>query len=124
MASRRVVVGHVDEIPVGSVKIIPEGKFGIGVYNVGGEFYALTNYCPHRGAPLCRGLVTGMTVASRPYQSHWVRDGEILRCPWHGWEFAIKDGTTVTEPTRKVRTYPVIVEGETVLVETGGGSDE
>lgn len=120
MAKKRVIVGRVGDIAPGEVKIVPEGKFGIGVYNVRGEYFALTNYCPHRGAPLCRGVVTGMTEASRPYESTWVREGEILRCPWHGWEFAIKDGTTVTEPKRQVKTYPVIVEGDMIMLETSG----
>jgi nitrite reductase (NADH) small subunit len=124
LARKRVIVGRVGEIAPGGVKIVPEGKFGIGVFNVNGEYFALTNYCPHRGAPLCRGVVTGMTEASRPYESAWVRDGEILRCPWHGWEFDIKDGTTVTEPTRRVKTFPVVVEGDTIMLETSGASDE
>jgi nitrite reductase/ring-hydroxylating ferredoxin subunit len=119
MSKRRVVVAHVDELAPGDVKIVPEGKFGVGVFNVGGEYFALTNYCPHRGAPLCRGKVTGMTEATGPYECAWVREGEILRCPWHGWEFAIKSGTTVTEPKRQVKMYPVIVEGDTILLETG-----
>jgi nitrite reductase/ring-hydroxylating ferredoxin subunit len=124
MAKRRVVVGRVGEIEPGGVKIVPEGKFGVGVYNVNGEYFALTNYCPHRGAPLCRGVVTGMTEASTPYESAWVREGEILRCPWHGWEFAIKDGTTVTEPKRQVKTFAVVVEGDTIMLETSGASDD
>jgi nitrite reductase (NADH) small subunit len=124
MAKRRVVVGHVDELAPGDVKIVPEGKFGVGVFNVDGEYFALTNYCPHRGAPLCRGQVTGMTEATGPYECAWIREGEILRCPWHGWEFAIKDGTTVTEPKRQVKMYPVVVEGDTILLETGATSDD
>jgi nitrite reductase/ring-hydroxylating ferredoxin subunit len=123
VARKRIVVGTIDELPPGSVKIVPEGKFGIGVFNVNGEYYALTNYCPHRGAPLCRGVVTGMTEATRPYETAWVREGEILRCPWHGWEFTIKDGRTVTAPVKQVKTYPVIVEGDTVLLETSGAAD-
>ena len=59
-----VVVGRVEELPPGSVTIVPRGKFGIGVYNVGGSFFALTNYCLHRGAPLCRGQVTGKVDGS------------------------------------------------------------
>jgi 3-phenylpropionate/trans-cinnamate dioxygenase ferredoxin subunit len=52
-----------------------------------------------------------------------VREGEILRCPWHGWEFDLRDGRSVIDPdgTRVraylVETYPVEVEqAQLVLV--------
>jgi 3-phenylpropionate/trans-cinnamate dioxygenase ferredoxin subunit len=64
-----------------------------------------------------------MTEATRPYEAAWVREGEILRCPWHGWEFTIKDGCTVTAPVKQVKTYPVIVEGDAVMLETSGAAD-
>lgn len=112
-----VVVGPVGSIPVGAMKMLPLGRYGVGVYNVGGSFHALANYCPHRGGPLCRGRVTGMTEAGdRPYEVRWVRNGEIVRCPWHGWEFEIATGTSLSGPTRRVRTYPVGVrDGQIVL---------
>ena len=113
-----VVVGRVEDLPPGSVTIVSRGKFGIGVFNVGGTFYALTNYCLHRGAPLCRGQVTGMVVAGdQPYESRMVRVGEFLRCPWHGWEFEISTGCAVAYPEKAIRTYPVRVEDGTVILE-------
>jgi len=113
-----VVVGRVEELPPGSVTIVPRGKFGIGVYNVGGSFFALTNYCLHRGAPLCRGQVTGKVVAGDgPYESKMVGVGEFLRCPWHGWEFEIATGRAVAYPEKAIRTYPVLVENGTVILE-------
>lgn len=112
----RYVVGPVDEIPPGTVKIVhPEpGGAGIGVFNVGGEFHALRNICPHMGAPLCQGLIRGTAEASvRPDGSHeieWVRDGEIVACPWHGWEFEIKTGRTVFMSRSRVKHYDVSLE--------------
>lgn len=113
-----LIVGRVEELPPGSAIIVPRGKFGIGVYNVGGNFFALTNYCLHRGAPLCLGLVTGMVVAgAAPYESELIRVGEFLRCPWHGWEFEIATGRSVAYPEKAIRTYPVRVENGTVILE-------
>ena len=113
-----VVVGRVDDLPPGSVVIVPRGKFGIGVYNVGGAFFALTNYCLHRGAPLCLGQVTGKVIAGdAPYESKMVGAGEYLRCPWHGWEFEIASGRAVAYPERAIRTYPVRVEDGAVILE-------
>jgi nitrite reductase/ring-hydroxylating ferredoxin subunit len=78
----------------------------------------LRNSCPHQGAPLCRGAITGMTVPSTPGEYVWAREGEILRCPWHGWEFDVTSGRSVCNPHRtRVKTYEVTVE-EDESVET------
>ena len=50
-----IVVGTVDEIPPGGRKIVEVAGRSIGVFNVGGEFFALRNRCPHQGGPLCEG---------------------------------------------------------------------
>ena len=52
---REHVVATVDEIPPGTHKLVPIGRHGVGVYNVNGTFYAIANYCPHEGGPLCSG---------------------------------------------------------------------
>lgn len=114
----RHVVGRVEELPPGSHKVVPVGRRGLGVFNVNGQFYALYNVCPHAGGPLCLGPVTGTTRATGPYQVEWVREGEILRCPWHGWEFDITTGCTITEPVERVQTYPVHIEDGLIVVET------
>jgi nitrite reductase/ring-hydroxylating ferredoxin subunit len=114
----RVKVCATEELGPGQRSIVPVGKFGVGVFNVGGAYYALTNYCPHRGAPLCKGWLTGTTEpGTEPYQVEFSRDGEILRCPWHGWEFDITDGATLVEPRKRVRSYPVLVEGGAIYLE-------
>ncbi len=111
-------VARAAEIPPGGMVLVPLGRRGVGVYNVRGAFHALSNLCPHAGGPVCRGDVTGTTVAGgAPYAQEWVRDGEILRCPWHAWEIDITTGRTITDPTRTVATYPVTVEDGWVVVE-------
>ena|SRR5579872_2046333 len=114
----KVAVCKVTDIPPGGRRVLPFGKFGIGVFNVGGTFHALANYCPHRGAPVCLGWLTGKATATgRGYQIGWEKDGEILRCPWHGWEFEIETGSTLLPPWRRIRRYPVLVEDGAVHVE-------
>jgi 3-phenylpropionate/trans-cinnamate dioxygenase ferredoxin subunit len=55
--------------------------------------------------------VTGTTLPSEPGEYIWAREGEILRCPWHGWEFDITNGRSVFNPHRtRVKTYKVTVE--------------
>lgn len=99
-----------DELPVGGRRIVEINGRSIGVFNVNDEFYAVRNRCPHKGAPLCRGMVTGLVVGDL-YEFEYQRDGEILRCPWHGWEFDLKTGGSIFNPHKmRVKSYPVSVE--------------
>jgi 3-phenylpropionate/trans-cinnamate dioxygenase ferredoxin subunit len=83
----------------------------IGVFNVHGEYYALHNRCAHQGGPLCLGEIVGLPVSTVPGEVVWTRDGEILRCPWHRWEFDIKTGKALVDPSKvRVRRYEVTVE--------------
>lgn len=54
-----------------------------------------------------------MTMPSDPGEYVWSREGEILRCPWHGWEFDITTGRSIFNPHRvRVKAYDVTVEPE------------
>jgi len=107
----RCVVGRLSEFPPGTRKIVTVGGRSIGVFNIGGQFFALRNQCPHQGAPLCRGRVKGTTIPGKPYEYVYGRDQEIIQCPWHGWEFEITTGRTFFNPHRmRVKTYEVSVE--------------
>ena len=91
----------------------------VGVFNVGGEFFALRNACPHQGGPLCQGVLSGLAVPGAPGEYRYVRRGEILRCPWHGWEFDIRTGRSYVDPdTTRVRTYPVELVPGPLVAET------
>jgi nitrite reductase (NADH) small subunit len=130
------VVAPASELPPGGRKIVEADGRSIGVFNVEGKFYALRNSCPHQGAPLCLGSIGGTMVESEPGEYRWDREGEILRCPWHGWEFDLTNGRSIFNPHRMrvrsyevsvldlrdadpgVETFPVSVEGGLVVVHT------
>jgi len=116
----RHLIGLVSEVPPGERKTVEVEGRSIGVFNVHGTFYALRNSCPHQGGPLCLGSIKGMTLPSPPGEYVWARDGEILRCPWHGWEFDLTPGRAICEPERtRVRAYEVTVEpAEPLAAET------
>jgi nitrite reductase/ring-hydroxylating ferredoxin subunit len=100
------------------MRLVPVGKFGVGVFNVGGSYHAITNYCPHAGGPLCLGRVQGTNVPSTelPSRMSYILDGEVVRCPWHQWEFEIATGRTIAKPEKRIRTYEVRVEeGQVIL---------
>ncbi len=105
------IVGRVSELAPGDRKIVEAEGRSIGVFNVHGDFFAIRNSCPHQAAPLCLGSIKGMTMPSKPGEYIWARDGEILRCPWHGWEFDITTGRSIFNPHRtRVKAYDVTVE--------------
>jgi 3-phenylpropionate/trans-cinnamate dioxygenase ferredoxin subunit len=107
----RHVVGTVGDIPVGQRKIVVLEGRSIGVFNVKGAFYALRNACPHQSGPLCQGKLIGLLRAKDPDHLELAREGEIIRCPWHGWEFDVTNGRSVFNPHKlRVRSYEVTIE--------------
>jgi nitrite reductase/ring-hydroxylating ferredoxin subunit len=105
------VVATVDEIPPGARKIVEVAGRSIGVFNVDGAFFALRNRCPHQGGPLCHGTISGFVSATKPGEYRIDRHGEILRCPWHGWEFDVTTGQSWFDPGKvRVRRYEVTIE--------------
>jgi nitrite reductase/ring-hydroxylating ferredoxin subunit len=112
------VVGAVEDFPPGSHKVVKVGRAEIGVFNVRGQFYALPNLCTHQFGPLCEGTVNGTTActAESGWRIEWVRDGEILTCPWHGLEFDITTGECVAAPRVRLRQYAVTVQDGQVVV--------
>ena len=109
----RHVVAQVADIPPGERLIVTVAGRSIGVFNVNGRFFAVKNSCPHQGGQLCLGRTVGLAMAERPGEIAYSREGEILRCPWHGWEFDLATGRSVFDPNRtRVKSYPVEIEPE------------
>ena len=107
---RSLVVARADEIAPGERKLVTVGGRSIGVFNVAGEYYALRNRCPHQGGSLCDGRLTGLIEAKEPGEYRYSRRGEIIRCPWHGWEFDLRTGKSWCDPTRvRARQFAVSV---------------
>jgi nitrite reductase (NADH) small subunit len=110
-------VATIEEIPPGGRKIVKVQGREVGVFNLEGRFYALKNVCRHQGARVCLGKVSGTTLPSKVYEFKYGREGQILRCPWHGWEYDITTGQSLFDDDVKVVTYGVHVEDGEVFVE-------
>jgi 3-phenylpropionate/trans-cinnamate dioxygenase ferredoxin subunit len=112
----RHVVAAVGEISPGERKIVTVRGREISVFNIGGEYFALLNRCPHQGGELCRGTLIGLVTSSEPGRFDYSRPGEMLKCPWHGWEYDIRTGQSWCDPNdTKAKAYAVTVEpGETL----------
>lgn len=110
-------VGTVEEVRGEGCRIVDVDGRRVGVISVGDDFYAINDKCPHMGASMCAGSVSGTMVASAPHEYVYGRDDRVIRCPWHGWEFDLVTGRSLLEPRRSgLRTYQVSQrDGDVVL---------
>jgi 3-phenylpropionate/trans-cinnamate dioxygenase ferredoxin subunit len=98
-----IEVAAAADFPPGSTKIVRQGSLFVGVYNCGGQLYAIEDRCSHDDGPLCEG--------------DWDEDLCRVICPRHGSAFDLSTGTPRSLPaTEPVETYPVrVVDGAIVL---------
>ncbi|MBI5631356.1 MAG: non-heme iron oxygenase ferredoxin subunit [Elusimicrobia bacterium] len=97
-------VASVSDIPAGSMRVVEAGRLRIALCNVEGRFYAVEDVCTHDDGPLGEGTLRGCEV----------------ECPRHGARFDVRTGAVTRMPAVvPVRTFPVRVEGEDILVEAG-----
>ena len=91
----------IEQLPLGHSRrfTLPNGD-ELAICNVNGEYYATDNFCPHRGAPLTDGAISG----------------HIIECGWHGWQFDVRTGECLTV-TEKIRTFRVWAENGMIVVE-------
>jgi nitrite reductase/ring-hydroxylating ferredoxin subunit len=111
------VVAKLDDLPPGTRRLVTVKGRPIVLFNLRGELFGLLNRCPHQGGSLCHGVVTGLVEGTRAGEFRLTRAGEIVRCPWHGWEFDIRTGRSYCDPeTIGTRQYEVAVQrGEGLL---------
>lgn len=100
------------ELQPGQRKIVQIGKRSIGVFNINGALHAIKNSCPHQGAELCKGSLGGtMLPSAKPGEYKYALDGQVLRCPWHFWEFDVTTGEMIFVPEpKRVKSYAVGIE--------------
>ena len=99
--SEWVGITKTEEVAEGQGVVVESRGKCLAVFNVGGAFHVIDNTCVHRGGPLGEGDL----------------EGEVVSCPWHGWEYNVKTGHCINNPSGHVQVYPVRVEGGEVQVE-------
>jgi nitrite reductase (NADH) small subunit len=94
-------------VPLREGRLLTVGGREIAIFNLGDRVVATENRCPHRGGPLCDGIVTGRSVV----------------CPLHGWKANLETGA-IERPRegheRCVETYPARIEDGVILVAVPG----
>lgn len=107
------VVGTVAQFEERHAKIVQLDNRTIGVYRIDDEYYALRNYCPHQGAPLCAGKVLPDLTADRAGRVDVDESTWFVACPWHGWEYDIRTGQSYFGADHPpARGYPVSVTAQ------------
>jgi nitrite reductase/ring-hydroxylating ferredoxin subunit len=97
-----VLVGRLDELPPGALRLVEVGSARIVLARVGDEVCAVGEVCPHRGGPLSEGKLAGAR----------------LTCPWHGWMFDVRTGQCLLpDRSARVPAYPVRVEAGEIRLE-------
>ena len=82
-----------------------------------GEVFALDARCPHQGALLCFGRLTGIKPTAGQKDDRFYLRGEIIECPLHLWEFDVRTGYSLhLWPRYRTPTYPVSIEDGNIFV--------
>ncbi len=89
------------DLPPGTIRQIDLEETSIALANVDGKFYAIHNTCIHESGPLGDGELAG----------------QIVSCPWHGWEYNVTTGKLSNNPAEGVQSYPVEVRGDDIFVD-------
>lgn len=100
-------VAKVSELPPGARRLVRVGSIEVGLFNVAGHIVAYRNVCPHAGAPVCVGRISGTSLPSAVYDYQYGHEGCILRCPWHGWEFDLRTGEHLVDPATRLKAIPI-----------------
>ena len=97
----KVKVANANDLKSGEGKVVTANGKTLALFNVNGKFHAIENACLHRGGPLGEGSL----------------EGNIVTCPWHGFQYDVTSGQCLTNPSLKEKSYPVEVNGEDVYVD-------
>jgi 3-phenylpropionate/trans-cinnamate dioxygenase ferredoxin component len=99
-----VEVCPLDELPPGTMKLVPAGTLTVGVFNCDGSLHAIEDRCSHDDGPLAEG--------------DWDPEACVVVCPRHGSRFDLETGIPMSLPAfEAVRTFPVSVRNGMVVVE-------
>ena len=98
-----VLVAKTQDVPLGTIhEVQVEGK-AVALANVDGQFHAINGVCLRHGGPLGDGPL----------------EGPVVTCPWHGWQYDVRTGRVVQNPTAGVECYAVEVRGGEIFVNVG-----
>lgn len=103
-------VARAADLPPGARLAVEVAGRPIALFNVDGTLFAVLDRCPHEGGKLSDGYLVGRLEAREPGDYSYDPRREIIRCPWHSWEFDLRTGESRCDPAKmKVRAFHVSV---------------
>lgn len=98
---RKITVGKTSDVPEnrGATVKLKDGS-EVALFNVGGKFYAIENFCPHKAYPLADSTL----------------DGSEVECELHGWRFNVRTGECFTKKKCSIESYQVVIEDEMIKI--------
>ncbi|RXK47979.1 Rieske (2Fe-2S) protein [Halorientalis pallida] len=109
-------VGSEAELESGESILAEVDGIEIAVYHTEDGYFAISNFCVHQGGPLCEGPVTGTLSQDDDGKLCYDEGTQVVRCPWHGWEFDVETGEHLSRPEYSQPTYDVLVRDGEVYV--------
>ena len=97
----RYHIAHASEIPPGEGREFVVAEKIVAVFNSDGVFHAMDGICPHMGWPLAKGDL----------------NGNVVTCPWHGWQFDVTSGRHCLNAQLKHPAFPIRLEEGELWVE-------
>lgn len=93
-------IGTMEDFPAGSAsEIVVLGRI-VAVFHADEEICAMDGVCPHQGGPLGKGELSGC----------------VLTCPWHGWQFDVRDGQSLLSPSVRHPTVKTKIRSGRVFI--------
>jgi nitrite reductase (NADH) small subunit len=94
----------------------PQKGFVIGVFVLGGRFYAYENVCAHEGGPVCEGDVYPNSKFERDKKNGGKKERCTVACPWHGVEYDLETGVCRADSNMRLHPIPIQVKNNDVIV--------
>lgn len=98
-----IPVAKISEVPNFGKKVITVSGQDVLLINIKGSIFAVENECPHQGSPLSAAIVKD----------------DYISCPRHGYRFNLSDGSCSEHPDYTLRTFPVELRGDDILIDLG-----
>jgi nitrite reductase/ring-hydroxylating ferredoxin subunit len=114
-----VVACPAEELPPWHMRtvLLKDGLPVVVAHAPAGTYRAVRGICAHQGGMLGDGALSYLISAGEPGEYELSRRAEILRCPWHSYEYDIATGRCLTDPRLRLRTYPVRIEDGNIVID-------
>ena len=93
-------MAEVGSIPMQEGRRVLYREWDVALFNLGTEYLAVDNRCPHRSGPLADGIVAGKSVY----------------CPLHNWKISLETGCVLSGGEGHVKKYPVQIVGSQICI--------